>query len=131
MAALGGQLEIRAKRAYAPPAEGDGTRVLIDRLWPRGVTRAAAAIDHWFRELAPSTELRKWFGHDPARWDEFRRRYTAELTQHEEQLDQLLRIAAQGPLTLIYGARDEHHNDAAVLQGVLARRAAHGDRNAE
>ena len=117
------QLDIRVKRAYEHASKLDGTRVLIDRLWPRGVNKAQAAIDHWFRDLAPSTELRKWFGHDRARWDEFRRRYTAELMQHREQLDELLRIASQGPLTLIYGARDEQHNDAVVLQDVLVRYA--------
>jgi uncharacterized protein YeaO (DUF488 family) len=116
-------VDIRLKRAYEPPSEADGTRVLIDRLWPRGVTKAEAAIDHWLRDLAPSTELRKWFGHDPVLWDEFRRRYTAELTRHPEQLDQLLRMAAQGPVTLVYGARDEMHNDAVVLKDVLALRA--------
>jgi len=116
-------LDIRLKRAYEPPSKADGTRVLIDRLWPRGVTKAKAAIDHWFRDLAPSTELRKWFGHDPARWIEFRRRYTAELMQHGEQLDELLQMAAEGPVTLIYGAHDEQHNDAVVLKDVLVGRA--------
>jgi uncharacterized protein YeaO (DUF488 family) len=120
------QLDISFKRAYEPPAEADGTRVLIDRLWPRGVTKLEAAIDHWLRDLAPSTELRKWFGHDPARWDEFRRRYTAELMQHRERLDELLRMASEGPATLVYGARDEQHNDAVVLQDVLIRRARSG-----
>jgi uncharacterized protein YeaO (DUF488 family) len=117
------ELDIRLKRAYEPPSKADGTRVLIDRLWPRGVTKAKAAIDHWFRDLAPSTELRKWFGHDPARWVEFRRRYTAKLKQHGEQLDELLQMAAEGPVTLIYGAHDEQHNDAVVLKDVLVERA--------
>lgn len=126
MAILTTHLDIRLKRAYEPPAKVDGTRVLIDRLWPRGVTKAKAAIDHWFRDLAPSTELRKWFGHDPALWDEFRRRYTAELMQHREQLDQLLRMSSQGPVTLVYGARDEQHNDAVVLKDVLVGRAGNG-----
>lgn len=116
-------VDIRLKRAYEPPSEADGTRVLIDRLWPRGVTKAEAAIDHWLRDLAPSTELRKWFGHDPVLWDEFRRRYTAELARHPEELDQLLRMAAESPLTLVYGARDKNHNDAVVLKEVLAVRA--------
>jgi uncharacterized protein YeaO (DUF488 family) len=122
MAGPSAKLDIRLKRAYEPPAKADGTRVLIDRLWPRGVSKSKAAIDHWFRDLAPSTELRKWFGHDPARWDEFRRRYTEELKPHREQLDELLRIAAKGRLTLVYGARDEEHNDAVVLKDVLAGR---------
>jgi uncharacterized protein YeaO (DUF488 family) len=117
------QLDIRLKRAYEPPSRADGTRVLIDRLWPRGVTKTKAAIDHWFRDLAPSTELRKWFGHDPARWDEFRQRYTAELMRQGDLLERLLRLASETPVTLIYGARDEQHNDAAVVKDVLARRA--------
>jgi uncharacterized protein YeaO (DUF488 family) len=120
---MSAQVDIRLKRAYEPPSKADGTRVLIDRLWPRGVTKAEAAIDHWFRDLAPSTELRKWFGHDPALWGEFRRRYTAELMQQGEGLDRLLQIAAQGPVTLVYGARDERHNDAVVLKEVLSARA--------
>lgn len=116
-------LDIRLKRAYEPAAAADGTRVLIDRLWPRGVTKAKAAIDHWFRDLGPSTELRKWFGHDPALFADFRERYTGELKQQGELLDELLRIASHGPLTLVYGAHDEKHNDAVVLQRVLLDRA--------
>jgi uncharacterized protein YeaO (DUF488 family) len=126
MAASTTQLDIRRKRAYEPPSEADGARVLIDRLWPRGVTKAKAAIDQWFRDLAPSTELRKWFGHDRARWDEFRRRYADELRQHGEQLEQLLQMASRGPVTLVYGAHDEQHNDAVVLQELLIRRAGNG-----
>ncbi|HJU17567.1 MAG TPA: DUF488 domain-containing protein [Stellaceae bacterium] len=117
------QLDIRLKRAYEPPAASDGTRVLVDRLWPRGVPKAEAAIDHWFRDLAPSTELRRWFHHDPALWDEFQRRYRSELVHHSEPLDELLRLAHAGPLTLVYGARDEQHNDAVVLRQVLLDRA--------
>jgi uncharacterized protein YeaO (DUF488 family) len=115
--------DIRLKRAYEPAAEGDGTRVLIDRLWPRGVKKAEAAIDRWFRDLGPSTELRKWFGHDRARFAEFRRRYTAELKRQGELLDELLRIASHGRLTLVYSARDQEHNDAVVLKKVLLDRA--------
>jgi uncharacterized protein YeaO (DUF488 family) len=126
MAESATELNFRFERAYEPPSEADGTRVLIDRLWPRGVTKAKAAIDHWFRDLAPSTELRKWFGHDPARWNEFRRRYTAELMQHRERLDDLLQMASEGPVTLIYGARDEQHNDAVVLKEVLLDRSNSG-----
>ena len=117
------ELDIRLKRAYEPAAATDGTRVLIDRLWPRGVTKAEAAIDHWFRDLGPSTELRKWFGHDPVLFPEFRRRYTAELKRQGELLDELLRIASHGRLTLVYSAHDEEHNDAVVLNGVLLDRA--------
>ncbi len=122
------ELDIRLKRAYEPAAEADGTRVLIDRLWPRGVTKAEAAIDHWFRDLGPSTELRKWFGHDPALFAEFRRRYAEELKRQRELLDELLRIASHGRLTLVYSAHDEEHNDAVVLKGVLLDRAAGGGR---
>jgi len=126
MSAAATDLDIRLKRAYEEPAAADGTRVLIDRLWPRGVTKAEAAIDHWFRDLAPSTGLRKWFGHDPARWDEFRRRYTAELAEHRQQINEILRMAARGRVTLVYGARDEKHNDAIVLKDVLAEAAGDG-----
>jgi uncharacterized protein YeaO (DUF488 family) len=119
MAAAAAQLDIKLKRAYEPHSASDGTRILIDRLWPRGVTKKAAAIDHWFRDLAPSTELRQWFGHDVSRWNEFRRRYTAELKRHSEQLDELRRLARKGPVTLVFGARDEEHNDAVVLQHLL------------
>ncbi|HZT87509.1 MAG TPA: DUF488 domain-containing protein [Stellaceae bacterium] len=115
--------EIRLKRAYEPPAASDGTRVLIDRLWPRGVAKARAAIDHWFRDLAPSTELRRWFHHDPALWEEFQRRYAQELAGHPGRLDELLQLARAGPVTLVYGARDEQHNDAVVLRRVLLERA--------
>ncbi|MGH7098162.1 MAG: DUF488 domain-containing protein, partial [Stellaceae bacterium] len=108
---------------YEPPAPSDCTRVLIDRLWPRGVTKAKAAIDHWFRDLAPSTELRRWFRHDPALWDEFQRRYRRELDDCPDPLDTLLQLARAGPLTLVYGARDEQHNDAVVLRHVLLERA--------
>ena len=107
------------KRAYERPAADDGVRILIDRLWPRGVSKAAAAIDQWAKDIAPSTALRKWFGHDPARWQEFRRRYAKELRQHPEELARLRALAKQGPVTLVFSARDEHHNDAVVLRGLL------------
>jgi uncharacterized protein YeaO (DUF488 family) len=116
-------LDISLKRAYEAPAAADGTRVLVDRLWPRGVTKAEAAVDHWFRDLGPSTELRKWFGHDPALFAEFRRRYAAELKRRGELLDELLRIGSHGRLTLVYSAHDEKHNDAVVLKDVLLDRA--------
>lgn len=117
------QLDIRVKRAYEPAGESDGTRVLIDRLWPRGVTKSEAAIDDWFRDLSPSSELRKWFGHDPARWREFHRRYTAELMQHQGRLEELQRLAEEGAVTLVYGARDEAHNNALVVKDLLLRRS--------
>ncbi len=110
---------VRLKRAYEPPAADDGTRVLVDRLWPRGVKKETAAIDHWVKELAPSTDLRKWFGHDPERWEEFRLRYAAEIRAHPQELERLRELARQGPVTLVYAARDELHNDAVVLRDVL------------
>jgi uncharacterized protein YeaO (DUF488 family) len=110
---------IKLKRAYDRPRADDGKRILIDRLWPRGLNKADAAIDEWMKELAPSTALRKWFGHDPARWQEFRRRYRKELLKHSEQFDQLQALAHQGPVTLIFSARDEAHNDAVVLRDAL------------
>lgn len=113
---------VRLKRAYESAAAGDGMRILVDRLWPRGVNKADAAIDHWVKDLAPSTRLRKWFAHDPTRWQEFRRRYAAELRQHPEAFDQLRDWARQGPITLVYAARDEAHNDAVVLREILLRR---------
>jgi uncharacterized protein YeaO (DUF488 family) len=112
-------VNIRLKRAYERPAADDGVRILIDRLWPRGVSKADAAIDQWAKDIAPSTALRKWFGHDPARWQEFRRRYAKEVRQHPEELARLRALAKQGPITLVFSARDERHNDAVVLRGLL------------
>jgi uncharacterized protein YeaO (DUF488 family) len=110
---------VKLKRAYDPPAANDGTRILIDRLWPRGVTKKRAAIDQWMKDIAPSTELRKWFRHDPARWDKFRRRYAKEVHQHADLLDQLRSLARQGPITLVYSAHDEKHNDAVELRDLI------------
>jgi len=116
---------VKLKRAYEPPAATDGTRILIDRLWPRGISKKKAALDQWMKEIAPSTKLRKWFGHDPARWDEFRRRYAAEVHDNAALLDQLRSFARRGPITLVYSAHDELHNDAVVLRDlVLGRRMA-------
>ena len=121
-----GKPDIRLKRAYEPPSPEDGTRVLVDRLWPRGVRKAEAAIDCWLKEIAPSSELRRWFGHDPSRWEEFRRRYRAELSARPELLDKLRALAEQGTLTLVYAARDEDHNQAVALRGMLLRERAGG-----
>ena len=110
---------VKLKRAYERPSAADGTRVLVDRLWPRGIKKADAKVDHWVKELAPSTELRKWFGHDPTRWQEFRRRYAGELRQHNDQVDRLRDLARAGPITLVYAAHDEIHNDAVVLRDIL------------
>ncbi|HTJ06269.1 MAG TPA: DUF488 domain-containing protein [Caldimonas sp.] len=113
---------VRLKRAYESPSANDGTRVLVDRLWPRGVAKADAAVDVWLKDLAPSTALRKWFGHDPARWPEFRKRYAEELRQHPELFDQLRDRARAGPVTLVYSAHDELHNDAVVLRDLVLGR---------
>lgn len=114
-------MAVRLKRAYEAAARGDGYRVLIDRLWPRGVSKEEAQLDEWARELAPSSELRRWFGHEPARFDEFRRRYSKELAAHEDKLRELRRRAREGTLTLVYAARDSEHNDAVVLAELLRR----------
>jgi len=114
-------MDVRIKRAYEPAVESDGYRELIDRLWPRGVSREQAKLDEWLKELAPSQELRQWFGHDPARFDEFRRRYGEELREHARLLTALRRRARLGTLTLVYSARDTKHNDAVVLAQVLRR----------
>ena len=95
---------VKLKRAYEPPTTDDGTRILIDRLWPRGITKERAAIDQWMKDISPSTELRKWFGHDPDRWDEFRRRYAQEVHKNSDLLDQLRSLARHGPVTLVYSA---------------------------
>ena len=114
-------MDVRVGRAYEPPAGGDGHRVLIDRLWPRGISREQAELDAWEKELSPSAELRQWFGHDPARFDEFRRRYVEELRAQRPRLAALRRRAREGTLTLVYGAKDTEHNDAVVLAEVLRR----------
>ncbi len=113
------ELDIRLKRVYDPAAEDDGYRVLIDRLWPRGMSRDGAHIDEWARELAPSTELRRWFGHDPARFAEFRRRYEAELEPSEAKLRELRDRARRGRVSIVFGARDVEHSNASVLVEVL------------
>jgi uncharacterized protein YeaO (DUF488 family) len=110
---------VKLKRAYEPPAADDGTRILVDRLWPRGVTKKRAAIDQWMKDIAPSTGLRKWFSHDPARWDEFRRRYAKEVQRNAALLDQLRSLARNGPITLVYSAHDEKHNDAVELRELI------------
>lgn len=113
---------VRLKRAYEPAGPDDGTRILVDRLWPRGVAKADAALDLWTKELAPSTELRQWFGHDPARWAEFQVRYAGEVRQHADELERIRTLARQGPVTLVYAARDEQHNDAVVLRELVLGR---------
>lgn len=113
---------VRLKRAYEKPDRADGARILVDRLWPRGIGKADAQLDRWAKEIAPSSALRKWFGHDPARWAEFRRRYAEEIRQHPDELAQLRSLARKGPITLVYSAHDELHNDAVVLRELLLSR---------
>jgi uncharacterized protein YeaO (DUF488 family) len=110
---------VRIKRIYAPVAEGDGYRILVDRLWPRGVSKVAARVDLWMRDIAPSTTLRRWFNHDPAKWEEFCERYRAELREQQSLLDAVRQQAKEGPVTLVYSARDERFNQAVALQLVL------------
>jgi uncharacterized protein YeaO (DUF488 family) len=118
---MGKKATIRLKRAYEEPSEGDGTRFLVERLWPRGVRKEAAAIDVWLKEVAPSAGLRKWYGHDPDKWNEFRKRYWAELDDNGEVLDDLKRRLGEGPVTFIFAARDEELNSARVLKEYLER----------
>lgn len=110
---------IRVKRVYAPPAPDDGIRVLVERLWPRGLKREALRLDEWLKEVAPSDGLRRWFAHDPTRWEEFQRRYFAELDGNPETWKPLVEIARRGNLTLLYSARDVEHNSAVALQRYL------------
>jgi uncharacterized protein YeaO (DUF488 family) len=112
------------KRVYDAPSRDDGVRILVDRVWPRGVSRPAAKIAGWMRELGPSDQLRRFFGHDPARWREFARRYRAELKRREAAplIAELIELARRGRLTIVYGARDREHNQAVVLKAVLDRR---------
>ncbi|MBN9622299.1 MAG: DUF488 family protein [Actinobacteria bacterium] len=114
-------MDIRLKRAYEPAEDSDGYRILIDRLWPRGLSRERAELAEWERELAPSTELRQWFGHEPSRFPEFRRRYLDELGKHRPALARLRKRAREGTLTLVYAAKDTGHNDAVGLAEVLRR----------
>jgi uncharacterized protein YeaO (DUF488 family) len=115
---------VRLKRVYEPASAEDGRRLLVDRLWPRGVSKTRADLTAWVRDVAPSAELRKWFGHDPARWDEFQRRYRQELAANPAAVQELVDAAGQGPVTLVYAARDEQHNEAVILQQLLQERLA-------
>jgi uncharacterized protein YeaO (DUF488 family) len=113
---------VRLKRAYEAASPSDGVRILVDRLWPRGVSKADAAIDQWAKDLSPSTALRRWFGHDPQRWNEFRKRYAVEVHAQLSRLEQLRALALKGPITLVFSARDEAHNDAVALRDFILRR---------
>jgi uncharacterized protein YeaO (DUF488 family) len=113
---------VKLKRAYEAATTGDGRRILVDRLWPRGVSKAEAALDDWDKDVAPSPALRQWFGHDPARWPEFRSRYAAELREDPEPVERLRAVAREAPVTLIYAAHDSAHTHALVLRDVLLGR---------
>jgi uncharacterized protein YeaO (DUF488 family) len=122
----GGVMSIHVKRVYDPPEADDGYRVLVDRLWPRGVSQTDAKVDLWLRDISPTTELRRWFGHEVDKWPEFRERYTRQLAEHTELLDLLLDIEHHRTrLTLLFGATDEEHNQAVVLHEVLRHRPPH------
>ncbi len=110
---------IQLKRAYDPASPQDGKRFLVERLWPRGIKKTALPLDEWLKEVAPSTELRQWFGHDPAKWREFQRRYFAELEKRPEAWGQLNQLAQRGRVTLIYSSRDQEHNNAVALKSFL------------
>jgi uncharacterized protein YeaO (DUF488 family) len=114
-------MAIKVKRAYEKPSRGDGKRVLVDRLWPRGISKEAAKIDLWVKEAAPSSELRKWFGHEPEKWGDFQKRYFKELDKKPEAVKELEKAAHKGSMTLVYGAKDEEHNNAVALKVYLEK----------
>lgn len=116
---------IRVKRVYEPPAANDGVRILVDHLWPRGLKKQEVKVKRWTKAISPSTELRQWFGHDPAKWKEFQRRYFSELDQKAEVWQPLLEAAQKGPITLVFSARDEEHNNAVALKKYLEKRSGH------
>jgi uncharacterized protein YeaO (DUF488 family) len=113
---------LQLKRVYEPAARTDGHRILVDRLWPRGLTKEKAAVDEWMKEIAPSTELRRWFAHDPDKWPEFQKRYRKELRANLELVHHIATQSSRGRVTLVYGARDEAHNEAVVLAAVIRSR---------
>ena len=116
----GNSMKLKIKRVYDKPAEEDGTRILVDRLWPRGLTKQKAKVDVWLKDIAPSTELRKWFAHDPEKWKEFIKKYKKELHENKEQAAILKEYLKQGIVTLVYGARDELHNEALVIKELFS-----------
>ena len=112
---------LKLKRAYEPPTPDDGERILVERLWPRGLTKAKAKIDLWMKEISPSPELRKWYSHEVAKWKEFQKRYRQELKGHKEQVESLRKKAKSGVVTLVYAAKDDAHNSARVLKEYLEK----------
>lgn len=119
-------IRLQVKRVYDPPADVDGARILVDRLWPRGLKKETARLDEWLKDVAPSDALRRWFSHDPARWKEFQWRYFSELDGRPEVVSAILERARKGPVTLLYAARDTEHNHAVALRTHLERRTGHG-----
>ncbi|MDX9833797.1 MAG: DUF488 domain-containing protein [Desulfobulbus sp.] len=115
---------IQIKRAYDPPAQTDGTRILVERLWPRGIKKEALKLDDWLKDVAPSTELRKWFSHDPTKWPEFQRRYRVELDEHSEAWQPILDAAKTGTVTLLFSSHDAEHNNVVALKEYLEERSA-------
>jgi uncharacterized protein YeaO (DUF488 family) len=113
---------IKLKRAYDPPSKSDGLRILVERLWPRGVSKEKANVQMWLKEVAPSAELRKWYKHDPSKWEEFQRRYRDELAKKEDIIEEIEQVAAESPVTFIYAARDEDRNSALVLKNYIESR---------
>ena len=113
-------MNIKIKRVYEKPGKEDGSRILVDRLWPRGLTKEKAALDLWLKDIAPTTELRKWFNHDPAKWNEFIKKYLKELKENEESVSILKDFLKKGPVTLIYAAKDEAHNEALVIKDFVS-----------
>jgi uncharacterized protein YeaO (DUF488 family) len=116
-------MTLRVKRAYGLPSEDDGFRILVDRIWPRGVSRERIQIDLWLKEVAPSDELRRWFGHDPGRWDEFKERYHGELASKEDLVGLISEKVSSGDVTLVFGAKDEKFNNAVALKEYLLRKS--------
>lgn len=117
---------IQIKRAYDPPAKTDGARILVERLWPRGIKKEALKLNAWLKDAAPSTELRKWFSHDPAKWPEFQRRYRAQLDQHPEAWHSILDAAKQGKVTLLFSSHDAKHNNVVALKAYLEAKRKKG-----
>jgi len=109
-------MDLKIKRAYEKPETTDGKRILVDRLWPRGLTKEKASVDLWLKDIAPTTKLRKWFGHDPGKWKEFRKRYNEELKKNTDQVGVMKKHLKKGKVTLVYGAKDEKHNETLVLK---------------
>jgi uncharacterized protein YeaO (DUF488 family) len=116
-------MAVTLKRVYEEPSKSDGTRILVDRLWPRGLTKERAKVDVWLKDIAPTTELRKWFNHEPNKWPEFKKRYWAEISNNIDALSALEKYLAKGKVTIVYGAKDEEHNDAVVIKQYLDKKS--------